>query len=586
MTLSNVLSLLGGLALFIYGMNVLGGALERYAGDRLKSIMARLTSNAASSFLLGAGFTAIVQSSAATTVMAVGFVNSAIMTLRQTIPLIIGANVGTTITGWILSTTGVSGGAWYTDLIKPATFTPVVAFAGILIHMSSRRRKRRDLASILLGFSILMFGMQMMSTAVKPLADIPAFTNILTMFSHPLLGILAGIVIAAAVQSSSASVGILQALSITGAIPYSAAIPMFMGMNIGASFPVLLSAIGSTTEAKRTSLVYLVFNVAGTVIWMLAIALADALFHIPLLHAASNPFGIALAHTLYKLLCAVVILPLSGQLEKLVCLLVPESKDDTAALLDERLFVTPTIALDQARGVLVEMAHLSVKSLTDALDMISDFSEDTAQSILDAEEKVDMYEDKLGTFLVQLSNHRMNEDDHHELTKYLHILSDFERISDHAVNILFSAREKHEKNIRFSDAAWQELGVLNQAIREILDTTGKAFADNDLDVAARVEPLERVIDALTRRIKDRHVQRLTRGICSVEIGFVLNDLLSNIERVSDHCSNVAVAVIEIAHNSLDTHEYLHAESKGKDFQELYEQYEKTYVLEPVPYEQL
>lgn len=586
MSLSNILSLLGGLALFIYGMNILGGALERYAGDRLKGIMARLTSKPAGGFLLGAGFTAIVQSSAATTVMAVGFVNSAIMTLRQTIPLIIGANVGTTITGWILSTAGVSGGAWYTDLIKPATFTPVIAFAGILVHMSSKRRKRRDLASVFLGFAILMFGMQMMSTAVKPLAGIPAFTNILLMFSNPILGILAGTLIAAALQSSSASVGILQALSITGAIPYSAAIPIFMGMNIGASFPVLISAIGSTTEAKRTSLVYLVFNVVGTVIWMLVIVLADAFFHIPLLHAAANPFGIALAHTVYKLLCALVEMPLCAQLERLVCLLIPESEDDSFALLDERLFVTPPVALDQAKSVLVDMASLSVKSLTNALDMVSDFDEDTAQSILDAEDKVDMYEDKLGTFLVKLSSHRLNESDQHELSKYLHILSDYERISDHAVNILFSAREKHEKSIRFSDTAWQELGVMGSAIREILSITEKAFAENDLETASRVEPLERVIDSLSRRIKDRHVQRLTQGICSVEIGFVLNDLLANMERVSDHCSNVAVAVIEISHNSFDTHEYLHTEAKRRDFQRMVEQFGKTYALEPVPYEQL
>ncbi|MBR6220245.1 MAG: Na/Pi cotransporter family protein [Clostridia bacterium] len=578
MSVSNVLSLLGGLALFIYGMNILGGSLERYAGNRLKGIMAKLTTNAASSFLLGAGFTCIVQSSAATTVMAVGFVNSAIMTLRQTIPLIVGANVGTTVTGWILSTAGISGGAWYTDLLKPATFTPAIAFAGILIHMSSRQRKRRDLASIFLGFSILMFGMQMMSGAVKPLADIPAFTNLLVMFSHPIMGILAGTVIAAAVQSSSAAVGILQALSVTGAIPYSAAIPMFMGMNIGASFPVLLSAIGSTAEAKRTSLIYLVFNVAGTVIWMLVITVANALFPIPLLQAASNPFGIALAHTVYKLLCAMVEMPFCAQMEKLVCLLVPEKQDQSVSMLDERLFVTPGIALGRAHTVLVDMAKLSVKSFLQSLDMISDFDENTAQAILDAENKVDLYEDKLGTFLVQLSSHRMTEEDSRELTKYLRVLSDYERISDHSVNVLYSAREKHEKSIRFSESAWQELGVLRQAVRKILDLSESAFSDNDLAAATCVEPLDKVISDLTAEIKARHVQRLTHGVCSVEIGFVLNDLLANFERVASHCANVAVAVIEIDRNSFDTHQYAHAEVNAKEYRELLDRYEADYNL--------
>lgn len=578
MSVSNVLSLLGGLALFIYGMNILGGSLERYAGNRLKGIMAKLTTNAASSFLLGAGFTCIVQSSAATTVMAVGFVNSAIMTLRQTIPLIVGANVGTTVTGWILSTAGISGGAWYTDLLKPATFTPAIAFAGILIHMSSRHRKRRDLASIFLGFAILMFGMQMMSGAVKPLADVPAFTNLLVMFSHPIMGILAGTVIAAAVQSSSAAVGILQALSVTGAIPYSAAIPMFMGMNIGASFPVLLSAIGSTAEAKRTSLIYLVFNVAGTVIWMVVITVANALFHIPLLQAASNPFGIALAHTVYKLLCAMVEMPFCAQMEKLVCLLVPEKQDESVSMLDERLFVTPGIALARAHTVLVDMAKLSVKSFLQSLDMISDFDENTAQAILDAENKVDLYEDKLGTFLVQLSSHRMTEEDSRELTKYLRVLSDYERISDHSVNVLYSAREKHEKSIRFSESAWQELGVLREAVKKILDLSESAFSANDLASAACVEPLDKVISGLTAEIKARHVQRLTHGVCSVEIGFVLNDLLANFERVSSHCANVAVAVIEIDRNSFDTHQYAHAEVNAKAYRELFDRYEADYNL--------
>ena len=423
-----------------------------------------------------------------------------------------------------------------------------------------------------------MFGMQMMSGAVKPLADIPAFTNLLVMFSHPIMGILAGTVIAAAVQSSSAAVGILQALSVTGAIPYSAAIPMFMGMNIGASFPVLLSAIGSTAEAKRTSLIYLVFNVAGTVIWMLVITVADALFHIPLLRAASNPFGIALAHTVYKLLCAMVEMPFCAQMEKLVCLLVPEKQDESVSMLDERLFVTPGIALARAHTVLLDMAKLSVKSFLQSLDMISDFDENTAQAILDAENKVDLYEDKLGTFLVQLSSHRMTEEDSRELTKYLRVLSDYERISDHSVNVLYSAREKHEKSIRFSESAWQELGVLREAVKKILDLSESAFSANDLASAACVEPLDKVISGLTAEIKARHVQRLTHGVCSVEIGFVLNDLLANFERVASHCANVAVAVIEIDRNSFDTHQYAHAEVNAKAYRELFDRYEADYNL--------
>ena len=578
MTITNLFSVLGGLALFLYGMNLLGASLEKCAGNRLKSILARLTKSTLRGFLLGAGITAVIQSSSATTVMAVGFVNSGLMTLRQSISIIIGANVGTTITAWILSLTGVNGGAWYVELLKPATFTPVIAFAGIVLFMSGKNRRRKEAAGVALGFAILMFGMEMMSNAVRPLADNPGFTRILTLFSNPILGILAGALITAAIQSSSASIGILQALSMTGAIHYSAALPIIMGMNIGASIPALLSSLGAGREARRASLVYLYFNLIGTAFWLPLIYALNAMFHFAAFDATAVPLGIAVVHTGFKLLCAALILPFSRQLEKLAVISVPEDDQGKASLLDERLFVTPSIALERAREVLLEMADISSKALTDALNMISDYDEKIAQTVVDAEAQADLYEDKLGTYLVKLSGMSMSEQDSHELTKYLHIISDYERISDHAINILESAQEKQEKGLRFSDQAWTELTTLSAAIHEILNISLAALRDDDLAAAARVEPLEQVVDDLTRRIKTRHINRLTRGECTIELGFLLGDLLANLERVSDHCSNVAVCVIEIAHNSFETHEYLHDHEDSREFQRLFESFQSQYAL--------
>ena len=578
MSIFNLFSVLGGLALFLYGMKILGASLEKCAGNRLKSILARLTRSPLRGLLLGAAITAVIQSSSATTVMAVGFVNSGLMTLRQSIYVIIGSNIGTTITAWILSLAGISGGAWYVELFKPSTFTPVIAFVGIVMYMSSKSRRRKETASVALGFAILMFGMEMMSDAVRPLADSPSFTRILTLFSNPVLGVLAGTVITAALQSSSASIGILQALSMTGALPYSAALPIIMGMNIGASIPALLSSLGAGREARRASLVYLYFNLIGTAFWLPVFYALNGAFHFAIVDMSAAPLGIAVAHTGFKLLCAALIMPFSGHLERLVILSVPEEDQGKVSLLDERLFVTPSIALERSREVLLEMAGTACDALNASLDMVSDYDEKAAQAVLDAEEQVDIYEDKLGTYLVKLSGMSRSERDSHELTKYLHIISDYERISDHAVNIIESAQEKHEKGIRFSDEAWRELTTLTSAIREILNLSVSSLRDNDFAAAAHVEPLEQVIDSLTRRIKSHHINRLTRGECTIEFGFVLSDLLGNLERVSDHCSNVAVCVIEIAHNSLETHEYLHDRADSREFQRLYDQYYETYSL--------
>jgi len=584
MGMKDILGLLGGLAMFLYGMNVLSASLERRAGNSLKSILTRLTSSKLNGFLLGLVVTAVIQSSSATTVMVVGFVNSGIMTLSQSVYIIMGANVGTAVTSWILSLTGISGGAWYIQLLKPSSFTPVLAIIGIGIYMFTKQQKKKDTASILLGFAVLMFGMEMMSDAVAPLADVPEFTRILTMFSNPILGVLAGAVLTAIIQSSSASVGILQALSMTGAIHYSVAIPVIMGQNIGTCVTAVLSSFGTNKDARRASMIHLVFNVAGTIIWLTIFCVAKAIFNMPFVEMHATPFGIAVVHTTFKILSTLMFIPspCARLLERIACLLVPEGKgknDDEIAMLDERLFVTPSVALERTRTVLMEMARLSITALTDSLDLLSNFEEKKAQKVIEDENKADKYEDKLGTYLVQLSSHSMSESNSHELTKYLHMIGDLERISDHAVNIMESAREIYEKKASFSRSAVKEIGTIVHAVREILGNTLQAMETDDLSVASQVEPLEQVIDLLKKSILGRHIDRLTHNECTIEMGFVLNDILSNLERVSDHCSNLAVCIIEIAHNSFDTHEYLHTVKTGRgDFIQSFESYKTKYAL--------
>ena len=581
MSIMNVLSLLCGLSLFLYGMNIMGSGLEKAAGNKLKTILTKLTSSPLTGFVLGLVVTAVIQSSSATTVMIVGFVNSGIMTLSAAVYIIMGANVGTAVTAWLLSTSGISGSAWYMQLFKPSTFTPVLALIGIVMFMMSKQKKRKDVASILLGFAVLMTGMDIMSGAVKPLADVPEFTSILIKFSNPILGILAGAVLTAIIQSSSASVGILQALSLTGAIPYSVCIPVIMGQNIGTCITAVLSSVGTTKDARRTSMIHLYFNVAGTVIWSAIFYTVTAFVDISFVNTFATPLGIAVVHTTFKLLSTFALFPFGRTLEKLAILTIPDrpGADKEIPLLDERLFVTPAIALERAHTILLEMGELSFDILQKSLDTLNKFDEKTAQVVVEGEDKADLYEDKLGTYLVKLSGYELSESDSHEMTKYLHMIGDLERISDHAVNIVESAREMHEKEITFSAIATEEIKTIVAAVREILDMSLKALKEEDLHQASLVEPLEQVIDLLNKSIRARHIDRLTHNECTIELGFVLNDILTNLERVSDHCSNLAVCIIEIAHNSFDTHEYLSEVKHNQgEFIAQYEQYKEKFAL--------
>ena len=582
MQYTDVLALFGGLALFLYGMSVMGSSLEKCAGNRLKSILTKLTSSRLNGFLLGLVVTVVIQSSSATTVMVVGFVNSGLMTLGQSIYIIMGANVGTAITAWILSLTGISGSAWYISMFKPSTFTPVLALIGIIIYMTTKKQRKKDMSTILLGFSVLMFGMEMMSNAVAPLRDIPQFTSLMTAFSNPILGVVAGAVLTAIIQSSSASVGILQALSLTGSISYATCIPIIMGQNIGTCVTAVISSVGTSKDARRASMIHLYFNVIGMVGWMTVFYVLNGIFHFPIAEHFATPVGIAVVHTAFKLLSTALLMPFGSQLEKLACLTVRDNKqkEDELPLLDTRLFVTPSIALERAHNVLLEMADMSVLSLYDSLNLMDKYDGKLAEKIVEDENKVDFYEDKLGTYLVKLTGQPMSEQDSHELSKYLHMISDLERISDHAVNIMESAQELHEKQISFSQEAQGELVVLTGAIREILANTLTALHKEDLNLAGKVEPLEQVIDALNKTIRGRHIDRLTRGNCTIELGFILNDILTNLERVSDHCSNLAVAIIEIANNSFDVHEYLSGVKAGQgEYRENYEEYKKKFALQ-------
>lgn len=580
MDYTNVLSLMGGLAIFLYGMSMMGDSLEKYAGNQLKSVLTRLTSNAGKGFLLGLVVTAVIQSSSATTVMVVGFVNSGLMTLTQSVYVIMGANVGTSVTSWLLSLAGLDGSAWYITLFKPSTFTPVLALIGIVLFMFTKKQRKKELACVLLGFAILMFGMEMMSDAVKPLRDMPEFTSIMTMFRNPVMGVLAGTLLTAIIQSSSASVGILQALSLTGTVSYAAAIPIIMGQNIGTCVTALISSAGANKEARRASMVHLCFNVVGVAVWLGAFCLAKVLFPMPYLDNAISPFGIAVAHSGFNVLATATLMPFGRQLAALATRLVPDRKSkEEISMLDERLFVTPPIALERAHGVLLEMTDVSINAMQDAVGLLERYDEKIGESIAAAEQKADRYEDKLGTYLVKLTSHPMGEQDSRELTKYLHMIGDLERISDHAVNLVEAAQELREKNLSFAGDAERELNIMIQAVQEIMHNTRQVLFEDDLRLAGTIEPLEQVIDQLNKQIRSRHIERLTRGECTTEMGFILSDILTDLERVSDHCSNLAVAMIEIAQGVFDTHEYLGFVKAGLgSFSERYEDYMKKYAI--------
>ena len=582
MSLSNWLTLLGGLSLFLFGMHQMGDALEKRAGNRLKIILGRLTSSPFKGFLLGLGVTAIIQSSCATTVMVVGFVNSGVMTLAQATGVIMGANLGTAITSWILSLTGIQGDAFLLQLVKPSTFTPIIAFVGIIMILFMKQRKKQDVGMILVGFSVLMFGMQTMSSSVDGLAEIPAFTDMLLAFSDPVIGVLVGIVFTAIIQSSSATVGILQALSMTGAVPFKTAIPLILGMNIGTCITALISSIGATKNAKRAAFVHLYFNVFGTVLLLSAFYAANALSGgFALLDRATTPLGIAIVHTAFKIVSVLVLFPFSGLLEKLAVITVPDGKEDEKTrLLDDLLIATPAVAIDRSKTVAKDMAIQSIEALRHSLLLLDSYDEKTAEGVRADEKQVDVYEDKLGTYLVKLCSTDMTEQDSNEATKLLHLIGDFERISDHAVNIVESSEEIFEKKIIFSPEARHELSVLLAAIREILNLSLDCFIGNDRQTASLVEPLEQVIDDLKDELKRAHIERLSRGECTIELGFVLTDIVTDLERVADHCSNIAGCVIEMSHASMDMHEYLEDIKNGnnREFANRYQDFKKKYAL--------
>lgn len=583
MQLKDILGLFGGLAMFLYGMSVMGTSLEKFAGNRLKSILTRLTSSKLNGFLLGLAVTAVIQSSSATTVMVVGFVNSGLMTLEQSVYIIMGANVGTAVTSWILSLAGISGSAWYLTLLKPSSFTPVLAFIGIVMQLFAHRQRRKDAASILLGFAVLMFGMETMSSSVAPLANMPAFTRILTMFSHPIMGLLAGAVLTAVIQSSSASVGILQALSLTGSVSFAVAIPVIMGQNIGTCATAVISSMGANKDARRASMVHLIFNVLGALIWMLIFYAANALFNFTFIERAITPLGVAVVHTAFKLLSTATLMPFGKQLVAMARWLVPDDASrEAVSLLDERLFVTPSVALERARETLVEMARKSCGAVDSALGLFDRFDEDAVEEIERTEKSVDVYEDRLGSYLVKLSSYAMSAGNSRELSRHLHMIGDLERLSDHAVNLAESAREINEKELVFPAETVQELDVIAAAVHEILSYALKALEGDDLDAAAQVEPLEQVIDLLNKTVRGHHIDRLTHAEATIEMGFVLSDVLSNLQRVADHCSNIAVCIIEIARNSFDVHEYIsEVRSNQADYAKSYEAFRARFSLEAI-----
>ncbi len=585
MDIFNVLTMIGGLSLFLFGMNLMGQALERRAGDKLRSLLDRMTSGVFAGFLTGLCITAIIQSSSATTVMVVGFVNSGLMTLRQAINVIMGANVGTTVTAWLLSLSGIDSGNLWVQLLKPSSFTPVLALIGIINYMFCRSSKKKDTGMILLGFATLMFGMETMSGAVAGLKDVPAFTNLFIAFKNPVLGVLAGAILTAVIQSSSASVGILQALAVTGSVSYAAAIPIIMGQNIGTTVTAMISSIGTNKNAKRAAVVHLLFNVIGVVVLLTVFCIVRAVFAPALLNEPATMYGIAVAHSAFNLLCTAILLPAGGLLEKLAKRIVPDdaqAQGEKTVELDERLLATPSLALSRSRAVACEMADCAVRALNNSLTALTANTPELAQSIRDDEERCDHYEDILGTYLVKLSAQKMGRSESEEATELLKTIGDFERISDHAVNILTSAEEMTRKGLTFSASAKNELATVTAAIREILSLSLKAFERHDTAIASQVEPLEQVIDTLKEQMRTRHILRMQQGQCSIEAGFVLSDLLTDLERTSDHCSNIAGCIIDASRHNLNLHETLReAKSADSGFQSAFHTYAEKYQL-PLP----
>ncbi len=579
---SNVLELVGGLALFLYGMNAMGNALEKSAGNKLKIFLGNATSNPIKGFLLGLIVTLIIQSSSATTVMVVGFVNSGLMTLTQSIGVILGANLGTSVTAWVLSLQAIDEtSVAFLQLFKTDTFVPILALIGVVLFAFQKNAKKKDLGMILLGFAILMFGMDMMSGSVSDLKNNDAFKNVLISFSNPILGVIVGTVFTAIVQSSSASVGVLQALTVTGGVTHAVAVPIVMGQNIGTCVSAMISSVGTGKNARRAAVIHLSFNIIATLVILPLFYLLNYFIDFAFMDVPANYVTIAVVHTSFKLVALAIITPFAKYLEKLATLVVrDDKKSEEAKLLDERFYTVPSVAIERSKTVAVTMADVAFKSIRDALKMLDSYNEKEADKVREAESKVDMYEDKLGSYLVKLSSHNMTEADSTDANKLLHVIGDIERISDHAVNIVESAEEMHDKNLSFSDEAKRELDVMTGAVSEILGIALKAFEENDLETAMKVEPLEQVVDNLRDTLKKGHVNRLRNGECTIELGFVFSDLLTNLERISDHCSNIAGCVIEMSRDELDIHEYLKAvkSGEGSGFYDNYEFYRNKYSV--------
>ncbi len=579
MDIFNVLELIGGLALFLFGMNVMGDALEKKAGGQLKTVLGKMTSSKIKGFGLGAGVTAVIQSSSATTVMVVGFVNSGIMTLKQAISIIMGANVGTTITAWLLSLTGIQGDSIFVKLLKPSSFTPILAIIGIAFILMSKKPKRKDTGTILLGFAVLMAGMDTMSAAVAGLKDVPEFTQILTLFSNPILGVLAGAILTAIIQSSSASVGILQALSSTGAITYSSAIPIIMGQNIGTCVTAMISSVGANKNARRTALVHLYFNIIGTTVILALYYVLNLVFDFAFSGWQADQMGIAVVHTAFNILATAMLFPFTGMLEKMACMTIKDTAEaEEYAMLDKRLLATPAVALERCVSVTAAMAEITKVGLFNSFEVLSSYNEKLADSVREDEDKVDKYEDKLGSYLVELSAENLTQRDSAHAADMLRIIGDIERISDHSVNIIESAEEMNDKKISFSDAAKSDLKMMISAVQETVELAVQAFADKDIAAASKVEPLEQVIDDLQIQLKKRHVARLQKGDCTIELGFVLQDVLTNLERISDHCSNIAGYVKEMDRDTLHIHSSQKEVRRGVDYEEMYEKYSSKYAL--------
>ena len=579
MTIFDALRMIWGLALFLFGMSVMGSALEKSAGSKLELMLGKLTGSPFAGLLTGLGVTAVIQSSSATTVMVVGFVNSGLMTLKQSIHVIMGSNIGTTVTAWILSLGGISGDNLFVKLLKPTSFTPILALIGIGIFMLTKSGKKKDIATILLGFAVLMFGMDAMTDSVSGLAKVPFFKELFVMFENPFLGVLVGALLTAAIQSSSASVGILQALAVTGVVSYGAAIPIIMGQNIGTCLTALISSVGTNKNAKRASLVHLSFNVLGTTVWLIVFALVDAIFSPAIFATAATLSGIAVVHSVFNLACTVLLFPLSGLLEKIVYWLIPETKQaDVVSELDVRLLATPAVALERSHALTLEMAKLSALSIEYAVACLGGVDAEKAQRIREIEDQTDHYEDIIGSYLVQLSAKNLTELEGAKASMLLKAIGDFERISDHAVNILESGEELEAKGIRFTEGAEKEMRALTEATLEIVQLAHSAFTQNDLSIANCVEPLEQVIDKMKEFLRAQHIERLRLGKCSIEAGFVWSDLITNMERVSDHCSNIAGCIIDLSQHNMNMHAAL-KQIRGESpfYREKFEEYSARYL---------